>query len=86
MGRMYVKRKISKRETKIEAYLNNLFNKYLEEYPEMEEVLETYNLNVEQYLCFLSEILCFRKPRLPSDWLKQFTVVSTNSPKSVAGH
>ena len=81
-----VKRKICKRETKIEAYLSNLFDKFLEECPEMKGILETYNLSVDQYLCFLSEILCFRKPRLPSDWLKHFNVVSTNSPKSVVGH
>jgi len=81
-----VKKKICKREIKIRKDLNKLFNRYLEEYPEMKRVLETYNLSVEQYLCFLSEVLCFRKTHLPSDWLKHFKVVSTDSPKFVSGN
>ena len=80
-----VKRKIGKKETKIETHLNDLFNKYLQECPEMNQILKTYHLSVEQYLCFLSEILLLRKPRLPSDWLKHLNVVSTNNPKAVTG-
>ena len=86
MGNTYmVKGKICKKETKIETDLSNLFNRYLEECPEMNKFLKTYNLSVEQYLCLLSEVLRLRKPRLPSDWLKKINVVSTNSPKAVTG-
>lgn len=80
-----VKRKICKEETKIETRFSNLFYKYIEECPEMNQVLKNYHLNADQYLCFLSEVLRLRKPRLPSDWLKHFNVVSSNRSKTVAG-
>ena len=80
-----VKRKICKKETKIETHLSDLFNKYVKECPEMTQVFKTYHLSDDQYLCFLLEVLRLRKPRLPSDWLKPFNVVSTNSPKATAG-
>ena len=80
-----VKRKICKKETKIETHLSDLFNKYLKEYPEMAQVLKTYHLSSDQYICFLLEVLLLRKPRLPPDWLKPFNVVSTNNPKAAAG-
>jgi hypothetical protein len=77
------KRKICKKENKTDAQLSELFYKYLQEYPEMNQILKTYNMNTEQYLCFLSEILLLKKTRSTSKHLTHFNIVSTNSSKAV---